>query len=312
LNPSPPLDPQSYINRLRTDPESYSQALARECEVWGKLFSAPDFLRRREQDQAASRELGIADAGLNIDNAFASLPVPLDTGLSLACGSGQAEREFISKKFCKYFHGIDISSAAITQARNLAQGLPVTYQVADLNRIQLQREAYDFVLTQTCLHHIVELEHLASQIAACLRPGGYLWIHDYIGESQFQYSDEKLSLVNAILETLPDHLRYNELHQRSLGTVTRPPVGHLASPFEAIRSAEIMPIFLQYFDILKASETNAVFNLLCPVGTRAAFLKTTEGRALVKTFMVLDALLIEHQVMPPCSGRYLLQLKPRH
>src|SRR5205085_9891820 len=99
------------------------------------------------------------------------------SGLSLACGSGRTEREFLRLGICQRFHGIDISPEVIVEARENGRGLELTYEAADLNRVVLVPAAYDLVITQNCLHDVIELEHLAEQIWRSLKPGGYLWVH---------------------------------------------------------------------------------------------------------------------------------------
>jgi|GEM_PF-850260 2-polyprenyl-3-methyl-5-hydroxy-6-metoxy-1,4-benzoquinol methylase len=297
-----------YVDHLRNNPSLYSKAIEKESEHWGNEFSNEAKKSQRIADQKASQQLGI-DSDLSLKTVLEMLPLPLKRGLSLACGSGHAERDFINKNICKNIHGIDVSEAAIEEAKRLSEGMPITYEVGDLNKITLEHDKYDLVIAQSCLHHIIELEHLAEQIAGCLKTDGYLWIHDYIGESQFQYSDEKIFLANRIIECLPDKYRYDSIHKRSIPPVTRRPIGKLASPFEAIRSADIMPVFLKYFDIIVSFESNAVFHLLCPKGTREEFNKTEEGRELVKDFLELDRLILKYKIIQPSIGKYLLKKK---
>jgi SAM-dependent methyltransferase len=301
---------QEYIDYLRNDSQAYAKAMQREANVWGRYFTDEDLSIRRKEDQLASKELGIGKNSIGLHQVLKSLELPFNNCLSLACGSGRAERKFIENCYCNNIHGIDISKPAINEAINLSNGMPITYEVQDLNKAILKNNDFDLVITQTCLHHIIELEHLILEIVKCLRPGGYLWVNDYIGETQFQFSDEKLSLVNKILENLSENYRYDSVHLRKLPSkLARRPIGQLASPFEAIRSAEIMPILFKYFDVVKCSESNAIFHLLCPVGTRVEFSKTAEGRILVKNLLELDDLLVKLKILKPCSGMYLLQLK---
>jgi SAM-dependent methyltransferase len=85
------------------------------------------------------------------------------------------------------FHGIDVAEEAILRATELAksEGLDITYEKGDLNKLVLEENAYDLVVTQNCLHHILRLEHLADQILKSMRPGGVLWIHDLLANLSF-------------------------------------------------------------------------------------------------------------------------------
>jgi hypothetical protein len=42
---------------------------------------------------------------------------------------------------------------------------------------------------------------------AITKKDGYLWIHDFVGETQFQYDDKRLAIMNQILAVLPEKLR---------------------------------------------------------------------------------------------------------
>jgi hypothetical protein len=55
--------------------------------------------------------------------------------------------------------------------------------------------------------------------------------------------------------------------------IKRPEPGSLASPFESIRSSEIIPIFQRWFTIEWKLEFGAFLHLIVPLGTRAAYLE---------------------------------------
>jgi 2-polyprenyl-3-methyl-5-hydroxy-6-metoxy-1,4-benzoquinol methylase len=129
---------------------------------------------------------------LGLDRNYSSLSqlasekgLTFEYGLTLGCGAGRCERDLIARGVCRSFHGIDISEDAVTKARETANehGLALTYDVADLNFVKLPEKTFDLVVAQTCLHHILFLEHVADQIWRSLKNDGYLWIHDFIGET---------------------------------------------------------------------------------------------------------------------------------
>jgi hypothetical protein len=51
--------------------------------------------------------------------------------------------------------------------------------------------------------------------------------------------------------------------------IKRPEPGSLGSPFESIRSSEIIPIFQRWFTIEWKLEFSAFLHLIVPPGTRA-------------------------------------------
>ena len=231
--------------------------------------------------------------------------------MSLACGNGRAERQFIKAGVCQKFHGIDISHQALETAKKIAQenNLNITYEQGDLNNISLPQNSYDLVITQNCLHHVLHLEYLAAEIAKSMTPNGVLWIHDYVGETQFQYSDERLEIVNAILAILPEKMRLNKLKGTTLEKVVRPEPGTLVSPFESIRSAEIIPIFLEKFEVIEKFEFNSILRLVMPLGARVEYLQNEESRAIFELLFLMDRMLVDQGILTPTAGQYLLKPK---
>src|SRR5207247_10485836 len=137
-----------------------------------------------------------------------------ENGLTLGCGAGRCERDLVSRGVCRSFHGIDISEEAIAAAREIAkeQNLPLTYEVADLNFVELPEKRFDLVVAQTCLHHVLFLERVAEQAWHSLKSNGYLWIHDYVGETQQQYDPKRLSIMNQVMAVLPEKFRKNKIY----------------------------------------------------------------------------------------------------
>jgi SAM-dependent methyltransferase len=302
-------DPQHVIRQLRASSEAYREAAERESAVWGEHFSDPDVIRVRQEDATAGALLRVDRARIGLPEVARLQGLSFQHGLSLACGSGRAERHLMRAGICRSFVGIDIAPDALDEARRAAaeESLDISYQCGDLNDVSLPESAFDLVVTQNCLHHVLELEHLAEEIWKALRPGGYVWIDDFIGETQFQWTDARLAFVNGILSALPEKYRINRLDNMKIGPYVRPRPGTLGSPFEAIRSAEIVPVFKRWFDIEWRRESNSIMNLVFPTGTRAAYAATDEGRALCEMLLAFDQLLIDQDVLPPLAGQYLMK-----
>jgi hypothetical protein len=163
------------------------------------------------------------------------------------------------------------------------------------------------VVAQTCLHHILFLEHVAEQIWRSLKSDGYLWIHDFIGETQSQYEPKRLAIINEILAILPEKFRRNTMNNRVTTEITRPEPGTLASPFESIRSSEIIPIFERWFTIEWKREFSALLHLVAPPGTRAAYIENDDTKALFEILLLLDHLCIEEKIVGPTGGQYLMR-----
>jgi len=93
--------------------------------------------------------------------------------LDLGCGYGW---------FCRWAReagagavlGIDVSEKMLARARADTADVAVTYQRADLESIELQREAFDLVYSSLALHYIAEPSGLIAQVYRSLVPGGSL------------------------------------------------------------------------------------------------------------------------------------------
>jgi len=299
------------VQSLMSDETLYKEASKKEGEVWGKIFSDQRRNDALKEDQAAARELGINRDKINLRRMVAKHGIEPANGLSLACGGGRAERQLMQHGICETFHGIDIAEGALAEAAAAAEAesLAITYEQSDLNTIELKQNAYDLVVTQNCLHHVLQLERLRDQIFQSLRPGGIMWIHDYIGETQFQYSDDRLAVINTLLEIIPDEMHEDVVNLRSMKKLVRKEPGTLVSPFEAIRSAEIMPVFLEKFDIVEKCESDAFLSFVCPVGTRHHYAQNEDRKLLFDVLFFFDRLLIQKEILPPREGIYMLTPK---
>jgi 2-polyprenyl-3-methyl-5-hydroxy-6-metoxy-1,4-benzoquinol methylase len=302
---------QEIIDRAMADRSFYDAMAIRENEFWGRFLAEVEQSPAAAGDAKASAALNAARNQSSLFKVAQEKGLTFESGLTLGCGTGRLERALVQSGVCRNFHGIDISGRAIDVAREIAHrdNLPLTYEVADLNRLRLSEGHFDVVVAQTCLHHVLFLEHVAEQVWRCLQPGGYLWIHDFIGETQSQYETNRLAIANQILAILPEKFRRNTIHRRVITQIKRPEPGHLSSPFESIRSGEILDIFDRWFEIEWKNEFNAFLQLVAPPGTRAAYVENTDTKALFEILMLLDQLCIEQDIIPPAGGQYLMRRK---
>ena len=257
--------------------------------------------------------LGIDRHTLSLIGVAMGKKLRFEHGLVLGCGAGRLDRELLRWGICGSFHGIDISEKAIAAAREFAEEekLPLTYEVADLNSVELPEKTFDLVAAQTTLHHILFLEHVAEQAWRSLKSDGYLWIHDLVGETQAQYDPKRLSIMDRILAILPEKFRRNKINGQLTEIKCREP-GQLCSPFEQIRSGEIVPVFERWFTIEWKREFDAFLCLVVPRGTRAAYLENEDTKALFEILMLFDRLCLEEKIVRPRGGQYLMRPKSVH
>jgi SAM-dependent methyltransferase len=302
---------QEIIKQALVDRSMYDAMVARENEVWGKILPDRERSEAAIEDATASATLRFCRNQSSLFDVAREKGLRFEHGLTLGCGSGKLERHLVSRGVCPRFHGIDISEKAIETARDIArkENLPLTYEVADLNFVELPEKTFDLVAAQTSLHHILFLERVADQIWRSLKNDGYLWIHDFIGETQWQHDPKRLSIANHLLAFLPEKFRQNRITNKVTTEVKRPEPGRLGSPFESIRSSEIIPVFQRWFTIEWKVEFSAFLHLVAPPGTRAAYLESDDTKALFEALLLLDHLCIEEKIVQPTGGQYLMRPK---
>jgi SAM-dependent methyltransferase len=182
---------------------------------------------------------------------------PVDRALTLGCGAGELERGLAAYDFCRQHDAFDISDGAIAcaiEASAVAALSHTHYRVADLNQIVLEPEHYDVVFGVSSVHHVAALEHLFEQVSRALTPGGYFFLDEFVGPSQFQWSSAQLDAVNRTLLAMPLPFRRSVTQKGALKpTVVRPTIESMNQfdPSEAIRSAAILPLLPRYFDIVE-------------------------------------------------------------
>jgi SAM-dependent methyltransferase len=303
---------QEIIKQAMANRSVYDAMAAHENEVWGAILPALEHSEAKIEDMAATAKLNANRYQSYLIGVAREKNLTFEYGLTLGCGAGRLERALIQEGVCRSLHGIDISEKAITAAREIAkeQKLPLTYEVADLNSVELPEKTFDLVAAQTSLHHVLFLERVAEQVWRSLKNDAYLWIHDFIGETQWQYDPRRLSITNQILAILPEKFRKNKINNRITTEIRRPEPGKLCSPFESIRSSEIIPVFQRWFTIEWQLEFSAFLHLVAPPGTRAAYIENDDTEALFEVLLLLDNLCIEEKIVKPTGGQYLMRPRP--
>lgn len=174
------------------------------------------------------------------------VPHALPLGLSVGCGTGLLERDVFIKGVCERVEGVDFSPEAIAEAKRGAEeaGLArrLDYRVEDINAIRLPRERYDIIFFHGSLHHIRNVEGVMEEVRAALRPGGLVFLDEYMGPSRSEWSDAKWGFARSAFDALPE-----ELKNRAELAIPLP----MDDPSESIRSSAILPAARRLFEILE-------------------------------------------------------------
>jgi SAM-dependent methyltransferase len=174
------------------------------------------------------------------------VPAALPLGLSVGCGTGLLERDVFLKGICERVEGVDFSPEAIVEARRDAEeaglGRRLAYRVEDINAIRLPRSAYDIVFFHGSLHHIRNVERVLEEVHAALKPGGLLFLDEYMGPSRSEWRGADWGFARSAFDALPE-----ELKNRPELAIPLP----MDDPSESVRSSAILPAVRRLFGVLE-------------------------------------------------------------
>lgn len=173
--------------------------------------------------------------------------------ISIGAGNGDLEIK-LAKQLCERGYDnfviecLDINQDMLERGREAAQKFGVENQLgfvrADFND-WTPVAAYDAVLANQSLHHVVKLEGLFGEIKRALKPTGVFVISDMVGRNGHQRWPEALQIVREFWKTLPPSYRQNEL----LGTYEEEFADWDCSKegFEGVRAQDILGLLLERF-----------------------------------------------------------------
>jgi 2-polyprenyl-3-methyl-5-hydroxy-6-metoxy-1,4-benzoquinol methylase len=170
--------------------------------------------------------------------------------LSLGSGPGGIELQLAAECPEASVTCVDLNEDLLAMGRQHAseRGLKVEFRAADLNKVELERSAYDLVFCHAALHHVLDLEHVASEIRAALRPQGRLIAVDVVAPNGYRMWPENRVVLHKMWATLPPRLRINHTGyaEPRLDTELWEPEESTAG-MECIRAQEILPVLAANF-----------------------------------------------------------------
>ena len=189
---------------------------------------------------------------------FESLALhPFGEAVSLGCGTGALERDLFRRGICRRILGLDLSPAALEVARREAEAAGcsgIDYGIANLDQLTLPATSFDAVFVHQALHHVKNLEACLEVMARVLRPGGVLFIDEYVGPSRHEWKRSDLDRLRAAFLSLPAPAR--RVRRLKLPVDWR-------DPSEAVRSSEIEPLLGERFDLVARRPYGG--NLMAPL-----------------------------------------------
>lgn len=227
---------------------------------------------------------------------------PAQRSLDLGCGAGDRSIAVFRAGASSFLEGVDTSAERVARAAEAAEHLGVRGQftVGDVNTRDLPPNRFDLIFSCHSFHHFLNLEHIMEQVHEALTPQGFFILEEYVGPTQLQWTDHQMSLVRSCLALLPARLRtYRSGILKNEEARPTPEQVVAVSPFESIRSSEILPLFNRYFKLVALRALGGTVQHLLYNGIIHNFLPDDEDamRSMESLFRLEDAL-IDGELLP--------------
>lgn len=184
---------------------------------------------------------------------------PFRRGLALGTSGVKLEASILRQNPGLHLTFCDISQASLAaRADELGREFPgrVETREVDLNFAEFSADSFDLIVSASSIHHIANLEHVAYQANRALTADGYFFLQDYVAESHFDFSDEKRRVFEAVLA------EERARHPQIAGWYIEWPQREQHSPFEAVRSAEILGVLRAYLREERLASAGALLTML--------------------------------------------------
>ncbi len=199
--------------------------LAKTARFWGR-FSEGEPLTTWLHEPAVRRyvnESVTGDPNLWLLEGLSPGLGSMDHAVSLGRGNGTLDRHLREGGICASLTGIDIASRSLEVARRRASERGLTrmrYVLGDLNRLTLEKGSCDGAFFQQSLLHVSNLESCLDVVRAALRPGGLVYMDEYIGPSQMEWRRDLLRDADEVYRKLPAGARRRRrLHYQWMGRI---------------------------------------------------------------------------------------------
>jgi len=248
---------------------------------------------------------GNRDINWLIDALNNVLKQEVEWALNLGCGDASIEIYTKKMNMVKNFDSIDISPEAVKIAieKTSREGLEgLNFIACNINDFKSTENKYDVVFAAASLHHFDNLKVLFEKVRTYLKNNSFFIFNEYIGPSQFQWTDRQLEIMNDILKLLPESLRIDHIQNKTIkDQVRRMSIQemHQMDPSEAICSAEIMPLVEKYFQIVKRVDYGGTLLFMLLHGIIPNFnLSDPKDKAIMDLIILIEKKLIECKVIP--------------
>jgi SAM-dependent methyltransferase len=179
---------------------------------------------------------------------------PYPKALSIGCGIASKEIALLRSGAVEKFVVYEISTKRIGSGKRAAK----RYGISD--RIEFHNEAvefdipppetFDLVYWNNSLHHMLDVRACLTWCRSALRPGGVIYLNDFVGPTRMQWPDEMIDVANHVRGSLPERLLLGRDGTSKISPkVARPSLRKLVAsdPTECADSGAILGAFQDLF-----------------------------------------------------------------
>jgi SAM-dependent methyltransferase len=165
--------------------------------------------------------------------------------LTIGCGSGDFDRQLITRGIAGLVDSVDASAVARETAGRAAAadglGDRIHYLAVDFDEPVLPRTRYDLVCFHRSVHRVGRLEELFRAVLRVLSREGVVYLDGYVGPSRDGWNGELLAAPRAEYAAIAPELRLSD---------HLPHPTEEGDPSEAIRSNDIESRLRLWFDVV--------------------------------------------------------------
>lgn len=239
-------------------------------------------------------------------DAFAER-LPVGEALVLGCGTGSLERDLVGKGIARRALGVDVVEEPLAFARNEAQsaGLAdrIRYRCGDARAfLEDLEEPAEAIFFQASLHHFEDVPGFLALVRSRLRPGGLLYLDEYVGPSMSSWRWWRLVPLNAAYYLLPGKLRR--------GRLVRAPINP-DDPTESVDSGRILGAVYESFRVLERRDYGGnllayLFPNLAKPGTGPGDPTAAEFDRAVAKLIALEKKLLASRWLPESASYHCI------
>ncbi|MGA9370933.1 MAG: class I SAM-dependent methyltransferase [Solirubrobacterales bacterium] len=189
-----------------------------------------------------------------LERAYREAPSPPVRFVSLGSGNCDTEirlaRLLLERGLSDFeFHCLDLNEAMLRRGGESARSAGLQEHLkpirTDLNGWRPD-QAYDGVIANQVLHHLVELETIFDTVSAAMPAQGRFIASDMIGRNGHRRWPEALAIVEEFWRELPSEYRYNVQLDRAEPSFQDWDCS--LDGFEGARAQDILPVLVERFD----------------------------------------------------------------